>query len=55
MTKIIWEADKRIPGIKDKWVKLVTSRYVPYTHPYYDGTKWYKAFFHGYFFYMDDT
>jgi len=53
--KIIWEADKRIPGIKDKWIKRVTSRYVPYTHPYYDGSKWYKAFFHGYFYYMDDT
>lgn len=53
--KIIWEADKRIPGIKDKWIKRVTSRYVPYTHPYWNGTYWFKAFFHGSFAYMDDT
>ena len=50
-----WEADKRIPGIKDKWIKRMTSRYVPYTHPYWDGSSWYKAFGAGYFDYMDDA
>ena len=50
-----WEADKKIVGVKDKWIKRMTSRVVPYTHPYYSGAKWYKAFGAGYFFYMDDT
>jgi len=53
--KMAWEADKRIIGVKDKWIKRMTSRYVPYTHPFLDGTKWYKAFGHGYFQYMNDT
>jgi len=50
-----WEADKRIPGVKDKWIKRMTSRYVPYTHPYYSGSKWYKAFGHGYFQFLNDA
>ena len=50
-----WEADKRIPGVKDKWIKRMTSRLVPYTHPYWDGSSWYKAFGAGYFQFMNDA
>ena len=50
-----WEADKRIPGVKDKWIKRMTSRYVPYTHPYWSGTYWHKAYGYGYFQYMNDA
>jgi len=50
-----WEADKKITGVKDKWIKRMTSRLVPYTHPYWDGSSWYKAFGAGAFYYMNDS
>jgi hypothetical protein len=50
-----WHADTEIPGINSKWVKKMTSRIVPFTYPYYDGTYWNKAFFHGYFAYKNDA
>ena len=50
-----WEADKRIVGVKDKWIKRMTSRLVPYTHPFWDGTNWHKAFGAGAFYFMNDT
>lgn len=53
--KMNWEADKKIPGVKDKWIKRMTSRLAPFTMPYFDGTTWYKSFFAGYFLYMNDT
>jgi len=53
--RINWEANKKITGVKDKWIKRMTSRLVPYTHPYRDGTYWYKAFGAGYFQFMNDT
>ena len=50
-----WEADYEIPGINPQWIKKMTSRLVPYTHPYRDGTNWHKAFGAGAFYYKDDT
>jgi len=53
--KMKWEADLEIPGRNSKWIKKMNSRLVPYTEPYYDGSKWYKAFFAGYFTFRNDT
>lgn len=50
-----WEADLEIPGVNTKWVKKYNERLLPFTMPYYDGTNWYKAFFAGYFTYMNDA
>lgn len=50
-----WGPDKEIPQINSKWVKLMTSRLVPFTYPYFDGSNWYKAFFHGSFTYKNDA
>jgi len=50
-----WEADLEIPGVNSKWVKKYNERLLPFTMPYYDGTNWYKAYFAGYFTYMNDT
>lgn len=52
---MVWEADKEIPDINSKWVKLMNSRLVPFSMPYTDGTNWFKAFFHGSFTYRNDA
>lgn len=53
--KMFWYAFKEIPNINSKWIKKMKSRHAPLSVPYRDGTNWYKAFFHGYFTYMNDS
>jgi hypothetical protein len=53
--KMKWDPDLEVPGRNSKWLKKMTSRLVPYTQPYFDGTNWYKAFFHGTFVYKNDA
>jgi len=55
VNKMKWDAWKEIPDVNSKWVKKMTSRLVPFTMPYYDGTNFYKAFFHGSFVYKNDA
>lgn len=55
VNQMTWNAWKEIPDTNSKWIRTMTSRYVPFTMPYYDGSNFYKAFFHGKFVYKNDA
>jgi len=53
--KVKWDEWKEIPKIVSDWVKKMSARHCAFTMPYWNGTYWFKAFFAGYFTYMNDT
>ena len=54
-SKMKWEAWKEIPDVNSKWLKKMSSRLMPFTMPYWNGTSYYKGFFHGSFVYKNDA
>jgi hypothetical protein len=52
---VTFEAWKEIPEVNSKWVRKMWNRWTTMNMPYFDGTYWRKAFFHGTFVFENDA
>jgi len=52
---VTFEAWKELPAINSKWVRKMWTRWTTISMPYFDGTYYRKAFFHGSFTYKNDA
>lgn len=52
---VIFEAWKELPDVNSKWIRKMWNRWTAISMPYFDGTYFRKAFFHGSFVYRNDT
>lgn len=53
--QVTFEGWKELPAINSEWVRKMWSRWTAISIPYWDGTYWRKAFFHGSFTYKNDS
>lgn len=52
---VTFEAWKELPAVNSQWVRKMWNRWTCISMPYFDGTYWRKAFFHGSFTYKNDS
>jgi hypothetical protein len=52
---VTFEAWKELPAINSQWVRKMWNRWTAISIPYFDGTYFRKAFFHGTFVYKSDV
>jgi hypothetical protein len=50
-----WTDWQETEGLTRKHIRGYSGRYIPFTHPYFDGSNWYKAVAFGKFKYRNDS